>query len=108
MRITILAVSIILSCFSHTAISMTGNKLLSDCEGQYSNMYCMGYIVGALDTWGARPGLRLCIPEDVTQGQMQDITVKYLRNNPETRNHKATWLVAMAAQEAFPCGDQTK
>lgn len=44
-----------------------------------------------------------CIPERVTQGQLQDVVVKYLESQPSRRHLPAGILVTVALAEAFPC-----
>ncbi len=46
---------------------------------------------------------RSCIPENVTNGQVSDVVIKYLRDHPEERHILAAILVVKAMAEAFPC-----
>ncbi|NYT36641.1 hypothetical protein ERD78_07140 [Allopusillimonas soli] len=95
---------IVAAClFPSASWARTGNELLSTCQDEYSHMFCMGYVVGSLETWYTSNTARFCIPENVTQGQLTDITIKYLKNNPESRNLEASLFVASAISEAFPC-----
>lgn len=101
----------------------SGNLLYRDCtaergEATYyqSIAQCTGYIMGthdALSTAGEYlsyaaeidPPLRLiCVPETVEAGQLRDLVVIYLRDNPANRNLSAGLLVMLALREAYPCG----
>jgi hypothetical protein len=42
----------------------------------------------------------------VTNRQVQDVVVNYLKAHPETRHQDARLLVALAIREAFGCGGQ--
>lgn len=44
-----------------------------------------------------------CLPEKGTQGQLQDVVVKYLESQPSRRHLPAGILVTVALAEAFPC-----
>ena len=78
--------------------------------------FCLGYIVGAIEglKWGAAsiieqdsPGilqsdeldllssvlLGFCVPVSASNGQLKDVVVKYLRENPATRHETARTLV---------------
>jgi len=67
---------------------VTGNNLLEICTSK-SESYCGGYIVGVFDA--ALPvieegnsvyGFQFCAPQEVLQGQVVDIVLQWLRNNP--------------------------
>ena len=89
----------------------TGNRLYEDCRsGNYFNRgYCGGYVTGIVDTLealqsrGILPPTALCVPEEVTKGQLADVVLKYLEQNPERRHLEAGSLVPEALNRAFPC-----
>ncbi len=80
---------------------------------------CYGYIMGAIDgetnaaaerfTFGSpadkyRGGPQTdCISGSVTNEQLKDIVVKYLRNNPQMRHTTAASQLTVALVKAFPC-----
>jgi len=79
----------------------TGNKLLSHCQSaeEYSKAACLSYVMGVADTVGDQqnsstksgPMWRIryiCFPADLDAGQVRDVVVKYLVENPETRNQQ--------------------
>lgn len=86
-----------------------GNDLYKDCsatEMQYfSRGICLGFVMGVFDTAEKHElsGYRFCPPAKLTAGQMQDVVIKYLANNPAKRHMLAYALVVHAAVEAFPC-----
>ena len=84
-----------------------GNTLLTDCKskvGTYNNGFCTGYIAGATDAVLHFAADRICKPDKgLNLGQIEDIVVKYLDDNPEKRQHTAGTLVYIALLETFPC-----
>lgn len=92
------------------------DKNLSEREfGQLMN--CLGYVSGFADgveheamytnsrakraTQGA--SVPFCIPDEVENGQLIRIVLKYIRDNP-AQEHKPTPLLIVAALElSFPC-----
>ncbi|MGC2464984.1 MAG: Rap1a/Tai family immunity protein [Candidatus Acidiferrum sp.] len=88
----------------------TGNDLLESCEstGHFEQAFCFGYITGVTDT-DAMDGAafpdrrRSCVAENVSNGQVKDVVVKYLRDHPEERHLLAAILIVKAMSQAFPC-----
>lgn len=86
-----------------------GNRLQSLCteEGQIGLTMCMGYISGVSDTIDSSKnnlfGYKVCQPQRVSVGQIKDISVVWLKQNPQFRHFPATVLVIAALAEAFPC-----
>ncbi len=80
-----------------------GNKLLEDCrEGGWLQIgICMGYIGGVADALGSTP-TRACIAASVSQGQVQDVAVKWLEANPQERHYTGEYASARALSKAFP------
>lgn len=107
------SILVIQSCFVPPAAAgyYDGNELLNACEPGSSETgrgitegLCMGYIAGVVDDFAA---LRLvqkktsCIPRNVTVGQLKDVVVKYLKENPEKRNWWGASLVRGAVLDAW-------
>jgi Rap1a immunity proteins len=71
---------------------------------------CLGYIDGVID----RNDLAyvhksvVCVPSDVTNGQEEQIVMKYLNDHPERLHYAAALLVLEAMHQAFPCQDTQK
>ena len=71
-------------------------------------MYCMGYIAGIADTIMSLHGSNyygysICLPQEVTLGQLTDLTRSFLSSHPGQRHFTANSLVAAALDESFPC-----
>jgi len=83
-----------------------GNKVLILCTHPEGFKGCYGYIAGIADSMaGGNPvgGKRACIQKEVTAGQLVDVTVNYLTQNPAERHVMGSHLVAAALAQAFPC-----
>ena len=112
------------------AESFDGNTIYRACETTNDEVmqgFCFGYIFGAVEgmKWGALVGiaalstegnfdasksdvmssvaLGFCIPPTVENGQVSDIVVNYLGDNPESRHESARTLINEALSAAFPC-----
>jgi hypothetical protein len=85
----------------------SGNDLLENCNhrgsGDYDSGACTGYIVGVVDTLAFIPGSGFCMPLHVTKGQVADIVIKRLRDNPADRHYIAAATASAALRDAFPC-----
>ena len=86
------------------ASAQTGNELLKICPANDKSS-CRMYINGWIDGIIVPKSLTklICIPDGVTNGQMTDVFVKYLRAHPEKRHKIASILAWEATQKAFPC-----
>jgi hypothetical protein len=88
-----------------------GNRLYEDCSSAnyFNRGYCGGYVVGIVDAIESLQRSRvmasttLCIPDDVSKGQLVDVVTKYLGDNPQKRTREAAGLVPEALNDAFPC-----
>lgn len=95
----------------------TGNGFLRVCSdlGEKTPMassYCMGYLSGLTDGMAVikvASGYRAyCIPQKdgryaPTNGQLLDILLKYIRENPQIRHQSTSALFFKAMREAYPC-----
>lgn len=78
-----------------------GNKLLSDMNGSFGGqMSAMGYVMGVADTL---QGAVVCVPTNVTAGQINDMVKNYLTNVPRERNLSADSIVAKVLKDTWPC-----
>jgi hypothetical protein len=84
--------------------TVDGNKLLGYCTAK-ATVACDAYISGVADAIAAQgPGKApACIPTAVTGTQLRDVTIKYLKAHPESRQLKAGALTIRALSQAFPC-----
>lgn len=113
-----------LTSFGAHSEGMTGNELLQKLTDQDSD--ALFYLVGIVDAaeasrlvfdqnlmggdekarkeaiailgryWG-------CRPEKATYGQVRDVTISYLRENPQVRHSESLFLIAAAMRKAWPC-----
>jgi hypothetical protein len=94
----------------------TGNDLLRTCnegarDSNISFGFCMGFIMGVVDGWNfayhlynGQNALGLfCIPRSVNSGQLRDVIVLHLRQNPAERHHNSNDIILAALVTAFPC-----
>lgn len=110
----LLAASIALSNASpaHGAF-VDGNALYAECTATKDDATyfskasrCMGYVLGVYDDMmfvlQAQYGKGDCTPNRITAGQITDIVIKYIRDNPQERHFSGALLVRVALFEAFP------
>jgi hypothetical protein len=113
-----------------SAQTVSGNTLYNACEtiGEGSEIqrgFCIGFIGGVFEgvkfgagavMFQAMPESNLaevdqssnmmlgfCVPENVERGQILDVTINYLAENPQSRHESARSLTLQALQDAFPC-----
>lgn len=111
-----LIVSVVLAAAqppTKAAIFRTGNGLWEACgvdrsaQDYYSKYYqCSAYTIGALDALefvSMIEGRGECVPSSTNVGQITDIVILFLRNNPGKRHYPAPNVVALAINEAFGC-----
>lgn len=87
---------------------MTGKVLKAGLEGWVSDdsdetvrdAVAFGYVIGVHD---AMSGALVCSGDDVTQGQVVEVVLKYLRSHPETLNNSADAVVVAALKGVWPC-----
>ena len=89
---------------------LDGLQLLNLCEGTALSLsVCNGYIMGADDAYRIAAGLpqsnlaKWCSPPHGSITQLRLVVVKYLKNHPEKLDLVASFEVAVALREAFPC-----
>jgi hypothetical protein len=86
---------------------LSGNDLYQNLrsESLTERAYGLGYLAGVADA--GQSGSH-CIPSTVTLGQIEDMSMNYLRKNPEIRNLSADILVGMMLLERWPCKNKQK
>jgi hypothetical protein len=91
---------------------MDAQRLLASCSsptGSFESNSCGDYVEGVKDILNYLrehriSGVRLpCMPSHVTLGQLQDVTVRFIRNNPQFYHLSAAPAVYAALVSAFPC-----
>lgn len=80
----------------------TGNKLYSMLieSSKYSEGVAVGYIAGVFDF---ADSASVCSPDNVTLGQLKDMTKQYLANNPSRRHDPAFDLIFEMLRATWPC-----
>jgi hypothetical protein len=105
------AVLLLLATLTVHADDDTGERLYRDCssENEFLRGYCGGYITGViaslvnLQRYRQIADTMLCLPVDVSKGQLVEAVVAYLDKHPERRSRQSINLVPEALNEAFPC-----
>jgi hypothetical protein len=73
----------------------------TDLTDRFVAVRAIGYLDGIAD---AAVGLGYtCYPTGVTQAQLREVAINYLRDHPERLNDPAPLLVLNGLLEAFPC-----
>ena len=87
----------------------TGQQIQSGLQDWYSKpsndivnaAVSFGYVLGVYD---ALTGVTMfCPPNNVSQGQVVQVVLKFLNQNPEKLHFSADSLVVKALQQAWPC-----
>jgi Rap1a immunity proteins len=108
LRLVVLLIVFAVPQFSLAGAFTDGNELYNQCTGSADlyAAYCLGYVTGVSDALTGDIVVtdnRYCPPRGLTVAQIKDVAVKFLRENPGTRNATASSVVAHALQSAFPC-----
>jgi len=85
-----------------------GGRLMTLCAAHEIGE-CDAYLAGFADAIvkqsemnkGGKP--IACVPIAVKTAQIREVVVKYLRNNPQSREERGADLTARAFAAAFPC-----
>jgi len=90
----------------------SGNDLYSDCTTPRGSStyyqadgYCTGFVMGVYDDFDLSRQLEdkeACLPGGVTAGQLRDVVVAFIRDNPKWRNLDASALIRAAIIDAWP------
>lgn len=84
-----------------TTFFMTSNDLKNFCNGNdFQQGICFGFIVGVNDL-GVNTSF--CTPTNVTAGQLRDIVIKFLNDNPAELHKPAVANAMFALRNVFPC-----
>ncbi|RYE67932.1 MAG: hypothetical protein EOO81_09935 [Oxalobacteraceae bacterium] len=87
----------------------TGDTLLALCSSAdgHDQFRCLGYVEGLNDSRemfdNSQFGKRLCFPKGTTSGQLRDVVVRYLNEQPNMRRLLAAQLVFISLAGAYPC-----
>ena len=125
MRYAILGLAMLGAMVASPAKGWSGNDFIalcgSDPKRDRCDMYMLGWLGGfrgmneaMLLAAGAtleqinqnalrNPVAKICLPLEVTPGQLVAVLLKYLRDNPGTRHFENRVLIHHAFHKAFPC-----
>lgn len=86
----------------------TGNEVKVGLEGwvrddsteTVRDAVAFGYVIGVHD---ALSGSVICSGDNVTQGQVVQVVLKYMRNNPEMLDQSADRVITAALKTVWPC-----
>lgn len=84
-----------------------GNDLYEDCQQHPQS--ALDFVIGVTDTvsdlnsFGDRKVFGICLPENVTSGQLRDIACQHLETEPGSRHYTAPTQVIAALLNEFPC-----
>lgn len=108
--VTVLAAAFAALCIPAKAAFYSGNDMLAKCQSGLGNAdyaICLGYVEGVADSldyglfnMSGQPG---CIPDGVTAGQLKDVLVKALNDDPANRNLSAFFLAKISFIAAWHC-----
>ena len=79
-----------------------GNELKAQCSSSqlFDQGICLGYVSAVADM---NTKQKICMPSNVTIGQLQAISIKYFNDYPDRLHYTADSLVLDALSKAFPC-----
>lgn len=86
----------------------TGNEVKAGLEGwvrddsteTVRDAVAFGYVIGVHD---ALSGSVICSGDNVTQGQVVQVVLKYMRQNPEKLDQSADRVITAALKAVWPC-----
>ena len=91
----------------------TGNGYLEACTSENVDIEfsCINFTIGLFE--GIQGGIAavdakqiFCSPSGATVGQMLDVVVKYIRDNPDIRHLPTSVIAAFSLKRAFPCPEK--
>lgn len=87
---------------SSSAHAITGNELLASLENKEPGiqLYGIGFVTAIADI--TRNTLQ-CSPAVSTYGQVKDVVIKYMKENPEIRHFPASQIVTFILKQTWPC-----
>ncbi|MGH9514989.1 MAG: Rap1a/Tai family immunity protein [Terriglobales bacterium] len=85
-----------------------GNHFLSNCDRSQQTdkaviIACLTYVQWVKDGASVVHATDQCVPQNAVTFQLLDISMKFIRDNPETRDQRTAILVHRAIVNAFPC-----
>jgi hypothetical protein len=101
----IATVATMISFSAYAGEGLSGNEWADDCSSNTvtRDTACVGYARGLADGLHLWIKELVCIPQEVTAGQLKDVGQRYLNAHPETRHLDAARLLSTAFMDAWPC-----
>lgn len=101
MKKLITAIALVAS-FSAQAEFYSGNDIhrMFSSGNSSDRLFAMGFVAGVVDVY---QDVGICVPNNVTLGQVNDIFKQWLIFNPEKRHFTAQELVREAISMVYPC-----
>ncbi|HEX4737885.1 MAG TPA: Rap1a/Tai family immunity protein [Allosphingosinicella sp.] len=87
-------------------VRVTARALLGVCSENQGA--CLTYVLGAVDSYVASSVVNfgrpyLCFPPQVTNQQIANVAVAYMRAHPEAQDSNAGLVVIQGVATSFPC-----
>lgn len=100
-----LAAVLLLMSSSASAQVLTGNQWLARYQGAEAldRIYSFAYVGGAIDGGG-----KFCAPQNVTVGQISEMTARLIINMVADRHLPAAWFVNAVGEATWPCKQQAR
>lgn len=77
-------------------------------EGTTVGGTCLTYTIGVFHALRETTrGLNVCLPKGVSTGQLFNVGIKYIRENPELGHYAPAPLLIASWERAFPCAGAT-
>src|SRR5215510_6432172 len=88
---------------SIVAMFFTGQELFIKCVSPdiTEHSICVGFIAGISDI--DTNDKKLCLPDNINMGNLIDVYIDYMNDNPALNKYPAATLVASALNEKWMC-----
>ncbi|MEK1887339.1 MAG: Rap1a/Tai family immunity protein [Phyllobacterium sp.] len=105
-RFLLIAAMVAASILPGNAAYYSGNEIMTKCDDElaFNKGFCLGYFAAVADSWSNSRlvgGPPECLSAAVTVGQIRDVVVKFLRDNPARRHEDTNGLEVRALYLAF-------
>lgn len=107
MRRAALVLFLSLTASTSNAQFTTGNQALAFCTrdggAEFNMSHCLGLVAGLYDAnlvWNKQ---HICLPANVTLGQIRDVFIRHIQQQASERHWSAGALMNNALVAAFPC-----
>lgn len=101
MKKVIIALSVGLFTVIANAQFISAGKLVENhYEHDYGKAFAIGYILGVIDSYD---GTAFCIPENTKSGELRDLVIGALEENPQVSKQVAADTIFRGFSAAYPC-----